>query len=504
MFAQGAVGLWLTPFTLRYLNREEYAIFSLLMDGLFWMGVLDLGITAGLRIQASRLKGSAEDKILNELASTAFFAQAVIVIGILVFGVALAMGFPHFFLVRPELQTQAFWVCLMVMVGLAMSTGTQTFSALLVANQQQHVDNLIGLLLIGIRTVVTVVLLMTGWGLYSLAVAHLVAKMITGSLAVIRTFHLLPQLKIQRSLVSWGTLSNTARLGVWFTLGSMASILLEALDGTITAKVLSLETVTSLSLTRRLYDLAGNIVLVLTVTARPMLGQMLGQNKNKRALLAYRQLFVLSSSVAVVAALAVWSGNQCFVQQWAGAVNYAGYGVDSVLLFTVITYNWINPNQSILAANLAVRAQCLVRLLDGVLNVSLAIWLGHLLGLVGIVLGALIATTLTSVWIMPLLTARMFKRPFGEFLRDDAFRTALLLVALFPIAFASQQLAMQFGGYFGALLGMTLTGLCGLGLLWFFVLDAGIKERMLLGGSLHKILAPFKVRTGISRNAGPG
>src|SRR4051812_37490224 len=77
-------GLWLTPFTLRYLDREQFAVFSLTLDMVTWLALLDLGITAGLRIQASRLAGAPEQEKINRLASTAFFAQNVIVLFVLV------------------------------------------------------------------------------------------------------------------------------------------------------------------------------------------------------------------------------------------------------------------------------------------------------------------------------------------------------------------------------------------------------------------------------------
>src|SRR4051812_20847847 len=86
LFAHVLVGLWLTPFTLRYLDREEYAILSLTLRVLMWIGLLDFQITAGLRIQAARLIGESERDKLNRLASTAFFTQNVIVLLVLLLG----------------------------------------------------------------------------------------------------------------------------------------------------------------------------------------------------------------------------------------------------------------------------------------------------------------------------------------------------------------------------------------------------------------------------------
>ena len=169
------VGLWLIPFTLRFLDREEFAVFTLASDLLMWLGLLDLGITAGLNVQAAQLSGRPDRERLNRLASTAFFTQNLIVLVVLVVGVAMAVGFPHFFPIRQDLQRTTSVFVAMLVAASAIGFSTKTFSALLVANQQIHVDNLLRLALLAIRTFLTVVLLKKGWGLYSLAAANLAA-----------------------------------------------------------------------------------------------------------------------------------------------------------------------------------------------------------------------------------------------------------------------------------------------------------------------------------------
>src|SRR6266702_3598346 len=112
------VGLWLTPFTLKFLDREEYAIFALASDLLMWLGLLDLGITAGLNVQAAQLSGKPDAERLNRLASTAFFTQNLIVLAVLVVGGAMAVGFPHFFRVRQDLhQTTSTLMAMLVLVS---------------------------------------------------------------------------------------------------------------------------------------------------------------------------------------------------------------------------------------------------------------------------------------------------------------------------------------------------------------------------------------------------
>lgn len=172
------VGLWLTPFTLRYLDREQFAVFVLASDVLMWLGLLEIGLTAVLNVQAAQLSARPDPDRLNRLASTTFFAQSAIALGIMAVGGVIAL-FPDFFRLRQELRQEGMQVMALMALGSALTVGSQTFSALLIAHQQIHVDNMIRLGLIIIRTALTVGLLMAGYGLLSLAVAHLTAVVIT-------------------------------------------------------------------------------------------------------------------------------------------------------------------------------------------------------------------------------------------------------------------------------------------------------------------------------------
>jgi len=479
MFANVLVGLWMTPFTLRFLDREQYAIFTMSGDVLMWLTLLDLGISAGLRVQAAQLMGRPDPERLNRLASTAFFAQNFVGLAVLVVGSGLSIGFPRFFNIRPDLQYDAMMLMVLMVVGAAASLAMQTFSALLIAKQQIHVDNFIGMLNIVIRTVLTVVLLEAGWGLYSLVTANLAAKGISLALASVRTFRLLPELQIRYRHASWETMRGLAHLGVWFSLGSLAGLAISSLDRLVTAKVVSVDMVTTLTLTGRLYALSGGLLYQITETARPMLGQMIGANRMSDALRSYRHLFAISTGAAIVAAASMWAGNGSFVSRWVGPANYGGVWLDLALAFNVILNYWVLPNRAILSANLTVRSQTLVRIVEGAFNLVLSVVLGKIYGVLGVIAATGIAGLCTSMWYLPLLTARMFQRPFARFLWEDASPSLALLASMMVIAPAVRHIAMNIGGYEGAAAGVILTGACGGVLLWFIVLDKPVRARIL-------------------------
>ena len=484
-FATVLVGLWLTPFTLRFLDREEYGIFALASDLLMWLGLLDIGITAGLGVQAAQLSGKPDAERLNRLASTAFFTQNLIVLVVLVAGGAMAAAVPHFFPVRQDLHRTTSALVAMLVLGSAIGFSTKTFSALLVANQQIYIDNLLGLALLAIRTVLTVVLLKKGWGLYSLAFANLAATIITSLMAVWRTYRLLPGLQIRRVLASWDVLKSLGSLGIWFSLGGVAGIVITSLDRVVAAKLISIETVTTLSLTGRVYALFAGLLDQITNTARPMLGQLLGQNKIAEAHRIYRHLFKLSTGFAVIAAFSLWAGNEPFVTRWVGAQNFGGPMLSMALALNLIVNSWVLPNRAVLSSALVVRPQALSRIVEAVINLGLSILLGHYLGVIGIILGTAIAGLLTSTWYLPLLTARLFGRSWFKFMREDALPILAVGACLVPVVLLTQAAGRQIGGFLGAGVGGGLTALAGFGLMWFIILDDALRSRGL--GAVAKI-----------------
>jgi O-antigen/teichoic acid export membrane protein len=473
-----AVGLWLTPFTLRFLDREEYAIFALTGDILMWLNLLDLGITAGLNVQAAQLTGRPDQDRLNRLASTAFFTQIAVVGMVIVAGAGITLAFPSFFHVRPELQTQTMQVVALLVFSSVMGMGTQTFSALLIAHQQIHIDNLIRLGLIAIRTALTVILLLAGWKLLSLAVASVVATGFIAVLAVWRAFRTVPGLTIRRRLASWKIMRSMGSLGIWFSLGGLAGIVVQGLDRIVAARLISIESVTTLSLTGRVYALSGGLLAQITNTARPALGQLLGQGKMDDAYQTYRHLFALSSGGAIVVALSLWAGNVCFVPWWVGPQNYGGGWLDLALALNLIVHAWVLPNRATLAAGFTVRPMVINRLIEGLLNLVMAILLGIHFGLIGIVVSTSIAGIITSCWYLPRLTARLFNRRFSRFLFDDAVYVLIASSLLAPIAWGARALGMLFGGISGASLAMVLTAGIGLSFFWIIAFDQTLRGRV--------------------------
>lgn len=478
------IGLWLTPFTLRYLDREQYAIFTLASDILMWLTLLDLGISSSLNVQAAKMSGKPNQFELNRLVSTAFYSQAIISLVILFFGLGLALFFPTFFPIRLDLQRESTWVVGLMVLGSALTMGVSTFSALLIAHQQIYYDNVIRLFLVVFRAGLTVWMLIQGWGLLALPISNLLATLITSILAILRCYHLLPSLSIRWQLFSWEALRSTGSIGIWFGLGGLAGLVITNLDRIVTAKIISVEMVTTLSLTGRIYTLIGSLLQQITNTARPMIGQLSGQGKMSEVFRTYRHLIATSTGGTIIVAAALWAGNSDFVKWWVGGTNYGGSWLDMALAFNIIVHAWVLPNRAVLSANIIVKPQTISRIVEGVLNITLSVLLAYRFGIVGIVLSTAIAGFMTSNWFLPYLSSKLFNKPLTFFLKGDYRNVCILMLVVFPLAYMVKQISFDIYPLFLVIIKDSLVAIVGVIWLWFFVFDKDLRTRITKNGRI--------------------
>lgn len=473
------VSLAITPLTLRYLNAEEYGIFTLASNVINFLALIDFGIASGIRVHLSQNIDQLDSQTISRYVSSGFFVQLLIVMLVVLFGMIMSIFFPVFFEVKDNLRDVAIWTMALLTLGNALSLLTQPFSSILIAYQQTHIDNMIRLGLLVIRTAMTVVLLVMGYGLLSLALANLVANIVSSVFMVVRTRRLVPGLQIATKLLSKEIIFSTGRTGVWITLGAVAGLLINNLDTTVAAKLISMESVTTLAITGKVYLLSQTLLYQITNTARPGLGQLIGQKKIAQAVQTYHQLFALSTGLAIMTCASLWVVNETFIKTWlAGDDHYGGQLLDLAFALNLLINVSIIPSRATLTAGLQLRPQVIVRVVEGVLNLVFSVVLTLRFGLIGVIMSTALAAAITSLFYLPYLTARMFNQSFKEFVMKDMARVALVLVLLAPIMLAIKALTMQIDGYVGVMVGGVLAAGASMVGLWFIVFDEKLRQRV--------------------------
>ena len=471
------VGFWLTPFVLRHIGREAFGLYGLASSVIGWMTLLDLGLTPGLKAHLARNSARPDPELDSRLVSSTFFPQLALGLLVLLGGAAAASSVPAFFAVSGPLADQAVGLTLLLAASLAVSLSSQSFNAVLVAHQRLKRDNSARLALVAVRASIVVVLLWRGDSLVALGFAQLAGVSVSAALNVYWAYRLTPGLRIRPSLDCGRELKLVAGCGAWFSAGAAAGLLISGTDRIVAGKLVSLEAVTMLTVTASAYVFAEAALSQLVNNARPALGQLFGEHRPATVARAYRQLLVGSTAIGLVAACGIWAANEAFVGAWVGPEQYGGAWLDALLGLNCVLALAILPSRAVLAAHLTVRPQTLARLIEGGLNLVLAIWLTSRFGLIGTILSTSIAALATSFWYLPRLVRRVLGpdgRPIGEAYRKIAVFALLLL----PAAWLGRSVAALIGGLTGAAAGSLFAAAWGLALMRTMLLEPWVKTRL--------------------------
>ena len=122
------------PFSLQYLTKEEFGIFTIANELLMWLGLLELGSVSVLRSRASHKLGGDNTINFDKLVSSAFFIQFIAAILILIIGIILSYKLDNIVDFNDNVENFELVFQLMIL-GLSLTISTNVFSSLLIVSQ---------------------------------------------------------------------------------------------------------------------------------------------------------------------------------------------------------------------------------------------------------------------------------------------------------------------------------------------------------------------------------
>ena len=208
------VGLILTPFILKYLTEEEYALFFIAGDLLMWLGLAQLGVSSSYNSRAAQLFGQKNNEELKYLTSSAWGLQIASSVVIIIGGVILSFFINSLFELKDNThQTQTFF--LILVIAAAVQVMGQIFSALLISAKLINIDNRIKIISVLPRIVCTVLFLVLGWKLVGLALANMIASIVPIAISIFLVRRKFPQIPIRLDL--WTKKHRDMLLSIWMS-----------------------------------------------------------------------------------------------------------------------------------------------------------------------------------------------------------------------------------------------------------------------------------------------
>jgi O-antigen/teichoic acid export membrane protein len=389
------VAFWLTPFLLRRIGQHDYGLWLVGTQLLFYLALLDLGVVALLPRETAYATGRAKS-IEEAFDLPIMVGQTLRVVlwqmPLVALGAAIA-----WFMMPVEWQALRNPIGI-VLLAFVLTFPLRIFAAVLHGLQDFAFLGRMSILAYLLSTTTTVVLILSGWGLYALAIGWIVLQL-AGAISGwyrLRT-HFPSVLPPSLPEMRWPTARRRLGQGFWVSLNQIASVLLNGTDILIIGKVFGPAAVVPFVITGKLIGVLSNQPQLLMTAAGPALSQMRISESRARlseVCIALSQAMLMLSGAVVCVVLAV---NQGFVGRWVGASQFGGFWLTALILLSMLLRHWNMTIGYALFCFGRERRLCLTALADGLISVGAVFLLVRSYGLIGAPLGVITGACLVSL-----------------------------------------------------------------------------------------------------------
>jgi len=388
------VGLWLTPFLLDRLGEHDYGLWLLCSQIVGYLLLVDIGILALVPRETAYLVGRGgageEVDLPGLVARTRWLARRQAVVLALVAGLV--------WLALPRAWSELAGPLAVVLVVLVVTFPLRLPAAVLQGLQDLAFLGRVQLIAWLAGSAVTVTSIVAGFGLYSPAAGWAVTQLLSSGLALwrLRTRHaaVLPTAPIP---VQGADVKQYLGHSVWLGAAQIAQVLVNATDMLIVGSLIAPAAVVRYACTGKLVMVMTNLPQLLTQSAAPALSELRVASHPEKLRQTIAALALGVMTVSGLIACLVLPLNRGFVAWWVGAGQFHGIALTAILLLSMLLRHW----NTTLAYGLFVfgreRRLAVAMLGDGIVTVSLSIWLVSRVGLIGAPIASVAGVLLVSL-----------------------------------------------------------------------------------------------------------
>ncbi|MGH2370727.1 MAG: lipopolysaccharide biosynthesis protein, partial [Chloroflexota bacterium] len=296
--------------------------------------------------------------------------------------------------------------------------------------QRLDVVNALNLFTLLGRSIVSVVAVALGTGLIGMSLAQAATSAAGAVFALVAAKRVAPALLLRPRLVGFREVVRLLPLSARLTVMAISVQVIFYTDNVIIGVVLGVAAVAPYAVGFQVFDLA------MKLTWRPVdvLLPFYAKAHASGSRAAVAAALLASTRVSLCLALAVTLPLVVFAEDllalWIGGDNVAPWPVLMGFAALVILHAPVHSAAILVSAVTNARWMFWCSIAESVLNVALSLALAHAIGLVGVILGTLLAQTLVSLWAMPFYACRVTGVGARQYLRDAFGRPAIALVLL--------------------------------------------------------------------------
>jgi O-antigen/teichoic acid export membrane protein len=387
-------GLWLTPFLLKHLGQHDYGLWLVGLQTLSYLILMDFGIIALLPRETAYATGHAISgtdqgglaQLIGRTARVVLYQTPLVAIGVAGIWLLAPIG--------PAIRGPI----LITMLGFTLLFPLRIFQAVLQGLQETPYLGKVQFAGWGLSTVIMVILVLRGIGLYALAIGWVVGQLLPAALSFYRLKTAFPGVMPSRlPKLARQELYKALTSGGWVSIAQIAQLLVAGTDFVIIGKVLGASAVVPYACTQKLISVLANQPHMIMEIAAPGLSQMKTSASREHIFRVCNALALGMLTASGAVSCVVLAVNHSFVGWWIEERQFGGTLLTVALVASMLLRQWNNTSVYTIFALGYERRISITTLAHGVVSSSAAVGLVWWLGPIGAPLGSILGSCLVSL-----------------------------------------------------------------------------------------------------------
>lgn len=396
-----AIGLFMVPLTIHYINPTRYGIWLTLSSVIGWMGFFDIGFGNGLRNRFAEAVANGKDELARIYVSTTYAILSIIISVVLVIFLCInpILNWTKILNTPSDMAGELSTAALIVFVFFCFQFVLRLISTVLTADQKPAKASVFDLIASLISFIAVFILTKTTSGnLIYLGFAISLSPILVLVFSSIwfytnRYRKYAPALKF----VKFKYARNLMNLGIKFFFIQIAVLILYQTSNIIIAQLFGPEQVTSYNIAYKYFSI---IPMGLAILMAPFWSAITEAWVKqdfiwiKNTIKKLKLLFLLISILTII--MLVFSN---FIYKlWVGPEIKVPLGISAAVTAYNIINGWCGIYSSFLNGVGKIKLQLYSGIFGSLINIPLAIFLGKHLGVAGVVLSTCILGITSAIW----------------------------------------------------------------------------------------------------------
>lgn len=408
-----AISVITVPITYRYLGAERYGMWMTISSFILMLTFADLGMSNGLINMVADAVGRRDFSSARSFVASAFWMLCGVAA---VLAAAMACGYPFINMARlfnvhsPQALREAgpallaLFLCFILNLPLGTVRGTQS------GLQKGYVNNLWNILgaLLALAALLAAIRLHAGLPLLVLALSGppVIASFFNG-VELFGWSH--PDLRPTPRAIHREATVRLFHTGMMFFLLQLSISIGMQIDNIVIAQILGASSVAAYAVPARLFNMINALMVLVSGSVWPAYADALARADGLWIRKTFRRVSIAGISVAVVLSILFVAFGNRILALWIGPQMHASFLLLAMLGGFCVLSGYLQPVNFLLNGVGEFRVQVICAVVMALLNIALSIFFVERYGIVGAILGTVIAQFVVQAVPLTIVARRVLR-----------------------------------------------------------------------------------------------